>query len=57
MLFDVGCQEGTHYIVMELLEGQTLKEVITSRPLPFSSLVAWGIQVGSALQSAHKQVP
>jgi serine/threonine protein kinase/Tfp pilus assembly protein PilF len=53
MLFDVGCQEGTHYIVMELLEGQTLKEVIASRPLPFSSVLAWGIQVGSALESAH----
>jgi eukaryotic-like serine/threonine-protein kinase len=52
MLFDVGCQEGTHYIVMELLEGQTLKEVIASRPL-FSSVLAWGMQVGSALESAH----
>ncbi len=53
-LFDIGCQESTHFIVMELLEGQTLKETIASRPLPFSSVLAWGIQVGSALESAHR---
>jgi len=33
MLFDIGCQGSTHFIVMELLEGQTLKEVIASPPL------------------------
>ena len=38
-LFDIGCEEGVRFIVMELLEGQTLKEVIASRPLPFSSIL------------------
>jgi len=53
-LFDIGWQEGTHFIVMEFLEGQTLKEVIDSRPLPLPSILEWGIQIGSALEAAHK---
>jgi eukaryotic-like serine/threonine-protein kinase len=53
-LFDIGCEESTHFIVMELLEGQTLKETIALGPLPFSSVLVWGIQIGSALESAHR---
>jgi len=52
-LFDLGYQEGTHYIVMELLEGHTLKEAIASGPIPFSSILGWGLQVSNALESAH----
>jgi eukaryotic-like serine/threonine-protein kinase len=54
MIFDIGCEDSTHYIVMELLDGQTLKEVIESQALPFSSVLAWGIQVCSALESSHR---
>lgn len=53
MVFDVGCQDGIHFIVMEFLEGQTLREVIGSRPLALSSIIQWGIQVSSALEIAH----
>jgi eukaryotic-like serine/threonine-protein kinase len=53
MLFDIGCHESTHYIVMELLKGQTLKDSIESQPLPFSSVLKWGIQVCGALESSH----
>jgi len=53
-LFDIGCQDDTHFIVMEFLEGQTLKEVIDSQPLPLPSVLEWGIQIGSALEAAHK---
>jgi serine/threonine protein kinase len=53
MLFDVGCEENTHYIVMEFLDGQTLKDAIESRMLPLSSVLTWGIQVCSALESSH----
>ena len=52
-LFDIGYQENTHFIVMELLEGQTLKEMIASRPLPFASTLTWAMQLGSALETAH----
>jgi serine/threonine protein kinase len=54
MLFDVGCEDSTHYIVMELLDGQTLKDAIESQTLPFSSVLTWGIQVCSALESSHR---
>jgi eukaryotic-like serine/threonine-protein kinase len=53
MLFDVGCEDSTHYIVMELLDGQTLKDAIESQTLSFSSVLTWGIQVCSALESSH----
>ena len=52
-LFDIGSQEETHFIVMEFLEGQTLKEAIGSRPLTFPSILQWGIQISSALEAAH----
>jgi TolB-like protein/Tfp pilus assembly protein PilF len=39
---------------MEFLDGQTLREVIGSRPLPFSSVLEWGIQIASALEAAHQ---
>jgi eukaryotic-like serine/threonine-protein kinase len=54
MLFDIGCEENTHYIVMEFLDGQTLKEAIGLQPLPFSSVLTWGLQVCSALESSHR---
>src|SRR6516225_7484950 len=49
-LFDIGTQDGTRFIVMEFLDGRTLKEVIGSRPLPFASVVQWGTQIASALE-------
>jgi eukaryotic-like serine/threonine-protein kinase len=52
-LFDIGSQNGTHFIVMEFLEGQTLKEVIGSQALAFSSVLKWGTQIASALEAAH----
>ena len=53
-LFDIGCQDDTDFLVMEFLEGQTLKEVIDSQPLPLPSVLEWGIQIGSALEASHK---
>ena len=54
-LFDLGAQDGTNYIVMELLTGQTLKEVIGSSALDMRLIVRWGTQVASALQAAHSR--
>ncbi len=56
MLFDIGCEENTHYIVMELLEGQTLRDAIASQsqPLPFAPVLTWGIQLCGALESSHR---
>jgi serine/threonine protein kinase len=44
---------GQHFIVMELLEGHTLKHVINERALPIDQLLEWGIQIADALDAAH----
>jgi eukaryotic-like serine/threonine-protein kinase len=52
-LFDVGSQDSARYIVMEYLEGQTLKEAIATHSLAFASVLQWAIQISSALDAAH----
>jgi serine/threonine protein kinase/Tfp pilus assembly protein PilF len=47
--------EGKFFLVMELLEGQTLKERIAGRPLAFDALLDIGIQIADALDAAHKK--
>jgi serine/threonine protein kinase/Flp pilus assembly protein TadD len=44
---------GQHFIVMELLEGQTLGQMITNHPLPMEKLLPMAIQIADALESAH----
>jgi non-specific serine/threonine protein kinase len=46
--------ERQHFIVMECLEGQTLAQAMASRqPAEFDTLLAVGIQIADALESAH----
>jgi serine/threonine protein kinase/Tfp pilus assembly protein PilF len=45
--------EGRHFIVMELLEGQTLAQRIGGQPLALGEIVDCGIQIADALESAH----
>jgi len=45
--------ESQHFIVMELLEGQTLAELIRTRPLDIETLLDLAIQIADALESAH----
>src|SRR5580658_5617235 len=52
-LYDVGEQVGQPYLVMELLEGETLKHVINGHPLALDQLLDYGIQLCSALVEAH----
>jgi len=44
---------GQHFIVMELLEGQTLGQVMTRQPLVMDKLLPMAIQIADALESAH----
>src|SRR5664279_5829311 len=45
--------EGQHFIVMELLEGQTLAKRIGRQPLELAEILDLGIQIADALESAH----
>src|SRR4051812_13542851 len=53
-LFDVGHQDGTDYIVMELLEGQTLAERLAKGPIPLDQALRFGIEIAEALGRAHR---
>ena len=55
-IFDVGVDNGIYYIVMELIQGKTLKEIIVGErgPLPWKWSVNVAIQIASALEMAHK---
>lgn len=55
-IYDVGVEGNLHYIVMELIQGKTLKEIIIKErgPLPWKWSVNVAIQIASALDMAHK---
>jgi Tol biopolymer transport system component len=52
-LYDVGMHEGTEYLVMEHLEGQTLAERLSNGPLPPDQLLKVSIEIAAALDAAH----
>jgi serine/threonine protein kinase/tetratricopeptide (TPR) repeat protein len=52
-IYDIGDQEGRAYIVMEFLEGATLKHMISSRPMELDTLLTLGIEIADALDAAH----
>ena len=55
-IYDVGVEDNLHYIVMELIQGKTLKEIILKEkgPLPWKWSVNVAIQIASALETAHR---
>src|SRR6476661_62036 len=54
-IHDIGEHEGRSFIVMELLEGETLKERISGRVLSIEAILEIGVQVADALDAAHKK--
>jgi serine/threonine protein kinase/Tfp pilus assembly protein PilF len=54
-IHDIEEHEGKFFLVMELLEGQTLKQRIAGRPLPLDALLDIGVQIADALDAAHKK--
>ena len=54
-IHEVDEADGHHFITMELLQGQTLRERIAESPIPTAELVRIGIQVADALDAAQKK--
>src|SRR4029077_11168900 len=52
-LHEIDEADGEHFIAMELLEGQTLQQRITGRPLDSETLFELAMQIASALEAAH----
>ena len=53
-LHDIGSQDGTNYLVMEYLEGETLDARLQRGPLPLKQVLEYGMQVCDALEKAHR---
>src|SRR5690242_13806545 len=54
-IHDIGEQDGQAYIVMEFLDGVTLKYMIGARPIELDTLLSIGIEIADALDAAHGQ--
>jgi len=54
-LHDVGSQDGTEFLVMEYLEGETLAARLEKGPLPLEQVLKLGIEIADALDKAHRQ--
>src|SRR5262249_34674466 len=54
-LYDVGNQDGVEYLVMELLEGETLGDRLGKGSLPLEQTLRYGTENADALDKAHRQ--
>jgi eukaryotic-like serine/threonine-protein kinase len=53
-LNDVGQHDGIDYLVMELVEGETLEQRLTKGPLPTEQTIRYSTQIADALAKAHR---
>jgi len=54
-VYEIGEDDNSPYIAMELLEGETIKQKIHGKPLPLDAVLDWVIQVTDALAAAHER--
>jgi eukaryotic-like serine/threonine-protein kinase len=54
-LHDIGQQDGTDYLVMEYLEGETLAERLKKGPLPLEQVLRYAVEISDALDKAHRK--
>ena len=53
-LYDIGREHDTEYLVLELLEGETLAARLARGPLPLGQVLRFGIEIADALEAAHR---
>ena len=54
-IHDIEEHEGRNFLVMELLEGEDLKQRIATKPMSFETIAEVGIQISDALEAAHRK--
>jgi serine/threonine protein kinase len=54
-IYDVGEQDSSQFIAMELLEGHTLQHLISGKMLPSEEALEFAIEIADALDAAHKK--
>lgn len=54
-LYDIGSHDGTDYLVMEFLQGESLADRLRKGPMPLNEILKIGIAIAEALSVAHRQ--
>jgi serine/threonine protein kinase/Flp pilus assembly protein TadD len=54
-IYEIGEDDGPPFIAMEFIDGQTLRQVISFRPLPIEQVLDLGTEIADALEAAHEK--